>query len=124
MGVESTGTVLAANGLSRSRAVIGWLVALVLASLVTGAAQTAQASDLCGVTIVENLTLDHDQTCTGDGLVVGADGITIDLNGHTLAGLGTGVGIEVTGRTRRHHRRRHDHQLRGRRAHECRRPTS
>ena len=36
MGVESTGTVLPANGLSRSRAVIGWLVALVLASLVTG----------------------------------------------------------------------------------------
>ena len=98
MGVESTGTVLPVTGLSRSRAVMGRLVALMLASLVTGAAQTAQASDLCGMTIIENLTLDHDQTCTGDGLVVGADGITIDLNGHTLAGLGSGVGIVVTGR--------------------------
>ena len=98
MGVESTGTVLPVNGLSRSRAVIGRLVALTLASLMTGAAESAHASDLCGMTIVESLTLDHDQTCTGDGLVVGADGITIDLNGYTLAGLGGGAGIVVTGR--------------------------
>jgi parallel beta-helix repeat protein len=99
MRVESIGTVLPVNGLSRTRAVTGRVVALMLASLVAGAAQTANANDLCGITIVENLTLDHDQTCTGNGLVVGADGITINLDGHTLAGLGSGVGIVVTGRS-------------------------
>ena len=57
------------------------------------------ASDLCGVTITEDLKLDHDLTCTGNGLIAGADGITIDLNGHTIAGSGTGAGINVTGRT-------------------------
>jgi nitrous oxidase accessory protein NosD len=57
------------------------------------------ASDLCGVTIVENLKLDHDLACTGNGLIVGADGLTLDLNGRTITGSGTGVGINVTGRT-------------------------
>ncbi len=57
------------------------------------------ASDLCGVTIIENLKLDHDLACTGNGLIVGADGLTLDLNGRTIAGSGTGVGINVTGRT-------------------------
>jgi hypothetical protein len=32
-------------------------------------------------------TLDTDLVdCPGDGIVIGADGITLDLNGHTLAG--------------------------------------
>lgn len=57
------------------------------------------ADDLCGATILEDLTLDHDLTCTGDGLIVGADGIRIDLNGYTLSGSGVGAGIVVTGRS-------------------------
>lgn len=40
--------------------------------------------DLCGATIVANLRLDHDLTCVGAGLIAGADGITINLNGHTI----------------------------------------
>lgn len=59
----------------------------------------ATASDLCGTTIVANLTLDHDLTCPGNGLIVGADGITINLNGHTIMGPGSGVGINVPNRT-------------------------
>jgi len=59
----------------------------------------AAADDLCGATIVANLTLDHDLTCAGDGLTIGADGIRVDLNGHTITGSGSGVGIGVTGRT-------------------------
>jgi parallel beta-helix repeat protein len=73
--------------------------ALVLAYLMTCVVQTAKANDLCGATILEDLKLDHDLICTGDGLVVGADGIKIDLNGYTIAGSGSGVGIAVTGRS-------------------------
>jgi parallel beta-helix repeat protein len=72
---------------------------LVLAGLVTGTVAPATASDLCGTTILANLTLDHDLTCSGNGLIVGADGITINLNGHTIAGPGSGVGISVSNRT-------------------------
>jgi hypothetical protein len=56
-------------------------------------------SDLCGQTITESVTLAADQTSAEDGLVVGADGITIDLGGHTIAGdMGTGdVGIDLNG---------------------------
>jgi hypothetical protein len=32
-------------------------------------------------------------TCDGDGLRVGTDGLTINLNGHRLTGSGTGIGI-------------------------------
>jgi parallel beta-helix repeat protein len=72
---------------------------VVLAAVATCAASTATANDLCGATVVANLTLDHDLTCAGNGLTVGADGITIDLNGHTIAGSGAGAGILATGRT-------------------------
>jgi len=49
----------------------------------------AKADDpLCGSTITENLTLDHDIACTGHGLVVGANGITIDGGNHTITGDG------------------------------------
>lgn len=59
----------------------------------------AAADDLCGATIVESLKLDHDLTCVGTALIVGADGIKIDLNGRTIMGSGSGFGIDVTGRT-------------------------
>ena len=54
---------------------------------------------MCGATILANLKLDHDLACAGGGLIVGADGIKLDLNGHTITGSGTGDGINVTGRT-------------------------
>ncbi len=54
---------------------------------------------LCGATIVEDLTLDHDLTCAAGGLIVGADGIKINLQGHSITGARTGVGITVIGRT-------------------------
>jgi hypothetical protein len=41
----------------------------------------------CGDTIVANTTLHADLVnCSGIGLVIGADGITLDLNGHTITG--------------------------------------
>lgn len=42
----------------------------------------------CGDTVTQSTKLDHDLTdCPGDGIVIGADGITLDLNGHTIDGV-------------------------------------
>lgn len=76
------------------------MLAVLLTCLSTQSVPAETANDLCGATLVANLKLDHDLTCAGDGLIVGADGIKINLNGHTLTGLGTGVGITVIGRTK------------------------
>ena len=35
--------------------------------------------------------------CLGNGLVIGANGITLDLGGHTIDGTGLGVGIVNNG---------------------------
>jgi parallel beta-helix repeat protein len=41
----------------------------------------------CGDTITADTTLDRDLTgCASNGIVIGADDITLDLNGHTVAG--------------------------------------
>ena len=61
----------------------------------------------CGQEITEDTTLDRDLTCrTGPALVVTADGVTLDLGGHTVFGdrngANNGPGIvlrEVTGVT-------------------------
>jgi parallel beta-helix repeat protein len=72
---------------------------LLIAGLVAASGSGAAANDLCGSTLTADLRLDHDLVCTGDGLVVGADGIRVDLNGHTVAGSGGGAGIIVVGRS-------------------------
>ena len=59
---------------------------------------SATADQLCGATITANFKLDHDLACPENGLVVGSDGIKINLNGHTIAGSGNGIGISVIGR--------------------------
>ena len=75
-------------------------VALSVAAALVNAVPSAQSEDsLCGATIVTDLKLDHDVACSGNGLVVGADRIWIDLNGYTLSGSRGGIGITVTGRS-------------------------
>src|SRR5688500_9983736 len=59
----------------------------------------ARASDLCGTTVVNNVTLSQDLLCSGDGLIVGASGIRIDLNGFTIQGSGGGTGVAVVSHT-------------------------
>ncbi len=39
------------------------------------------------------MILDQDLTCTGNGLTVGADGIKINLNGHTITGPGSSIAL-------------------------------
>jgi parallel beta-helix repeat protein len=58
----------------------------------------------CGQTITHNTTLTFDLTgCAGDGLVVGAPGIVVDLAGHRIAGDGVNgqsapdAGIRIDG---------------------------
>ena len=42
----------------------------------------------CGQTLTTSVRLANDLTdCPGDGLVAGADGITVDLDGHTIDGV-------------------------------------
>jgi parallel beta-helix repeat protein len=65
----------------------------------------------CGDTITQNTTLDSDLVdCPGDGVIIGADNISLDLNAHTVDGspfaFGEGVnnrsgfdGIEITNGT-------------------------
>jgi hypothetical protein len=49
----------------------------------------------CGDVITEDTVLASDLTCAGNGLTIGADGVTLDLGGHMITGSGTGTGIVV-----------------------------
>lgn len=67
------------------------LVALALVPLALMRVSPARAAnELCGQTITESVTLTADQACTGGGLVVDADGVTVDLAGFTISGDGGG----------------------------------
>src|SRR4051794_407827 len=65
------------------------LIATAAASLVLadGAGATRSKPVACGDTITASVKLDHDLTdCPNNGIVIGADGIKLDLNGHTIDG--------------------------------------
>src|SRR4051794_41124159 len=75
-----------------------------LAALVAGAALTAglglaatpaaavTGSLSCGSVVPTSVALQHALIgCQGDGLVIRASDITIDLNGHLISGPGTGT---------------------------------
>jgi parallel beta-helix repeat protein len=54
----------------------------------------------CGDTITRDTTLDSDLIdCPGDGIVIGADNVSVDLKGHTVDGTDgyTGVGVSNGG---------------------------
>src|SRR3954463_5610736 len=75
------------------------LLALAFAALaLPAAAAAAPAPTLqCGSVVTTSVTLTKDITkCPVDGLVVGASGITIDLNGHKISGT-TGNGSPPAG---------------------------
>jgi hypothetical protein len=55
----------------------------------------AQTSDLCGSTITSDVELTADISCEGDGIRVGGDNLTVNLNGFTLRG--SGVDTNTTG---------------------------
>ena len=63
-----------------------------------GDTTTAVTNAACGQVVEGLVELNSDLNCSGDGLIVGADGTTIRLNGHTIRGPGpdsSKVGISV-----------------------------
>ena len=63
---------------------------LVAATAGTGAGMlapvAAYANVGCGQTITTSLTLTHDLVCPGNGIVVGASNVVLNLGGHTITG--------------------------------------
>ena len=50
----------------------------------------------CGDTLTANTTLTENLTgCTGGGLTIGANNVTLDCAGHTLSGNGSNIGVTV-----------------------------
>jgi nitrous oxidase accessory protein NosD len=57
--------------------------------LALSAGQASASHVECGDTVTADATLDSDLVdCPSNGIVIGADGITLDLNGHTIDGDG------------------------------------
>jgi large repetitive protein len=63
------------------------LVVLALLAL----AEPASAQPACGEVITQDTTLEADLNCLGDGVLIGAAGITLDLDGHSINASGTGI---------------------------------
>ncbi|MEP6602770.1 MAG: right-handed parallel beta-helix repeat-containing protein [Spartobacteria bacterium] len=80
---------------------------LILGAFTVGLALSASTSTAavvtCGQTITQNTVLTNDLSgCTNNGIIVGADNITLDLNGHSVSGTaasGDQAGIVLVGRT-------------------------
>jgi parallel beta-helix repeat protein len=70
-------------------------VSLLVAAL--GALPAHAAGVTCGDVLTANTVLSQDLICSsGDGLIIGASGITLDLKGHTLTGAaGSVAGIRI-----------------------------
>lgn len=75
-----------------------WVAAVCAMAVTAATAASGTSNDLCGTTVLADVTLDHDLTCTGNALAVGADGVRIDLAGHTITGTGPGAGVLIVGR--------------------------
>jgi parallel beta-helix repeat protein len=87
------------------RWVVRWTgVVLTVVVSVTVMASTGQAAPIgCGRVVTRSVVLTRDLIgCPGDGLVIGASGITVDLGGHTVAGLVSddSVGIRNPGKAK------------------------
>jgi parallel beta-helix repeat protein len=69
----------------------GAALAAALALIASPALASAPTTTVaCGQTLTHSVRLANDLTnCSGHGLVIGADGITVDLNGHTIDGTVT-----------------------------------
>jgi len=66
------------------------VVFFVIGLLMLSGAEAANKQLTCGTTITTDTTLDADLLdCPNNGIVIGADGITLDLNGHRIDGDGT-----------------------------------
>ena len=61
--------------------------------------QVSVCGPICGDVIEESVVLEADIVgCADDGLIIGADGITLDCAGHSISGSESDVGILLEGR--------------------------
>ena len=88
------------------RRATGALALLVLTGLggVITTSPASAATLACGQTITQSTTLENDVgPCSNFGIIVGADGITLDLNGHRVFGTpgpsSDGAGVYLLNRT-------------------------
>jgi parallel beta-helix repeat protein len=66
----------------------------------SGQARTRSVALSCGQTVTVSVALTADMSCPGsDGLGIGANGIVVNLNGHTIRGDGTHTGVLDSGHT-------------------------
>jgi large repetitive protein len=83
-------------GLGRGHLLPAGVAAAVCVAVLVPVAHADQVA--CGQVITTSTTITNSLAgCAGDGLVIGASGITVDLNGHTLQGTGLGAGIQNNG---------------------------
>jgi len=69
---------------------------------VIGGVGLIKASTPVGIETIEiesDYTLDSDLTFSGDGFIINADGITLDLNKYKIIGSNVGTGVVLNGRT-------------------------
>jgi parallel beta-helix repeat protein len=84
------------GGGRRGRLLSLGLLAAVCLTLGAPAARADQV--FCGQVLRASTTLTNNLAgCAGDALVIGASGITVDLNGHVVQGTGLGTGIRNGG---------------------------
>jgi hypothetical protein len=75
-------------GTTRPRSLLLLAPSLVLALLGWAASPALAQAVGCGAVLTQDTTLTADLVdCPGDGLVIGADGITVDLGGHLVDGV-------------------------------------
>jgi parallel beta-helix repeat protein len=84
------------------RAAVGFgtISTLLAASFVFGGGPSGAGPPavVCGATITTDTMLTSDLNCaSGNGIVIGAAGITLDLGGHSLIGSPNGIGVTNTG---------------------------
>jgi nitrous oxidase accessory protein NosD len=74
----------------RFLAIFALVVAVAVAGVIAFAGSPAHAANVgCGDTITTDTTLHKDLVnCPNDGILIGADHVTLDLNGHTIDGDG------------------------------------
>lgn len=78
------------------------VIAIVAGLILPRSAVAASCGDgvavcVCGDTVVADTTLVADLTCSGPGLIIGADKVKVDLNGYTLTGSASDLGMDNTG---------------------------
>src|SRR3954447_25231722 len=78
------------------------IAAAVAICIAIGVPAAQAAGPACGSVVMKSTTLRADlANCPADGLVIGADNITLDLGGRTIDGIGTteeSAGVRLAGR--------------------------